>query len=228
LVCAECGSKLIATGSRGSHYYCGTHRHGGETACSMSIGARRDVAESGVLEPIQVNLLSNEAVELAVELIAQWRREERTEATRPAELEELDRRIARLEAQVSQGILDREDIAPSVAALLERRRSILASSWRKATGRSKVSVSEAAERYKAAAERLRATLEGPVADARVALHEITGDLVCRPEGDGLITDLSLSTAPLLRAAGIAQTGSGGLLRLQAIDYTRVDLARRRA
>lgn len=228
LVCGICGSKLIATGSKGSHYYCSTHRHGGETACSMAIGARRDLAESGVLEPIRENLLSDQAVELAVEMIARWRREERTEATRPAELEELDRRIEKLEAQVAAGALDREDIAPSVAALLERRRSLLASSWRKATGRSKVTVSEAAERYRVAAERLRATLEGPVTDARVALHEITGDLVCRPIGEELVANLSLSTAPLLRAAGIAQNGSGGALCFQPIVYPRMALGRRRA
>lgn len=228
LVCGECGAKLIATGMRGSHYYCGTHRHGGDTACSMAIGARRDLAESGVLEPIRENLLSNQAIELAVELMAQWRRDERAEAVRPAELEEIDRRIERLEAQVAQGTLERQDIAPSIAALLERRRSLLAGSWRKATSQSRVNTLEAADRYRAAAERLRATLEGPVSDARVALHEITGDLVCRPEGEELTTQLSLSTAPLFRAAGIAQNGSGGALCFQPIVYPRMALGRRRA
>lgn len=228
LVCGVCGSKLVAAGAKGSHYYCSTHRHGGETACSMSIGARRDLAEAGVLEPIRENLLSDQAVELAVEMIARWRREERTETMRPAELEELDRRIEKLEAQVAAGVLDREDIAPSIAALLERRRSLLASSWRKASGRSKVSGSEAAERYRLAAEKLRATLEGPVADARVALHEITGDLVCRPDGEELVAGFTLNTAPLLRAAGIVRFGSGGPLFNQTIVYPRMTLGRRRA
>jgi hypothetical protein len=228
LVCGICGSKLIAAGNKASHYYCSTHRHGGEEACSMSIGARRDLAEFGVLEPIRENLLCDQAVELAVEMIARWRSEERAEATRPAELEELDRRIARLDGQVAAGALDREDIAPSVAALLERRRSLLSSCWRQASGRSKVSGSEAAERYRSAAERLRATLEGPVADARVALHEITGDLICRPDGDELISGFTLNTAQLLKTAGIVQNGSGGALLHQSILYNRMTIGRRRA
>lgn len=228
LVCGICGSKLVAAGARGSHYYCSTYRHGGETACSMAIGARRDVAESGVLDPIRENLLSDQAIELAVDLMGQWRREDRTEAVRPAELEEIDRRIERLEGQVAQGALERQDIAPSIAALLERRRSLLAGSWRKATSQTKVNTLEAAERYRAAAERLRATLDGPVADARVALHEMTGDLVCRPEGDELMTQLSLNTAPLMKAAGIVRFGSGGVLFDQTIVYPRMTLGRRRA
>lgn len=211
LVCGECGGKLVATGANGSWYYCGTRHQGGDAACSMAIGARRDVAEEKLLEPISKQLLSSEAVELAVEMIRQWRRDERTEATRPAELEELDHRIARLEAQVSQGILDREDIAPSVAALLERRRSLLSKSWRKASSRSNVDQVAAEEAYRKAVANMREALQGPAARARAAVHELLGDVVCRPEDGVLVAAVSVNTAPLLRAAGVSQNGSGGPL-----------------
>ena len=211
LVCGECGGKMIAAGSRGSHYYCGTHRHGGEVACSMSVGVRRDVAEQKLLDPIQKQLLSDEAVELAVSMISKWRREERAELARPAELEDLDRRLARLESQVQAGTLDREDIAPSVAAIAERRRALLAQSWRKANGKEAIDRDGAAAAYRRAVEDMREALRGPISRARAAVYAILGDVICRPEGSYLVADVGLNAAPLWQAAGIDQNGSGGAL-----------------
>lgn len=211
LVCGQCGHKLVATGAGGSHYYCSTHHHGGRSACSMSIGARRDVAEERLLEPIRSELLSSEAVELAVELMGSWHREDRNRSVMPDELEEIDRRIGKLQAQVDSGLLDREDIAPSLAALFERRRAVLAASWRKASSKSALDVGAAAEAYRAAVEDMRAVLTGPIGRARVAVHELLGDVVCRPEGDILVASVNMSPLPLLRAAGISRIGSGGLL-----------------
>jgi DNA invertase Pin-like site-specific DNA recombinase len=216
LVCGECGGKLVATGANGSRYYCGTRHQGGDAACSNSVGARRDVAEEKLLEPISSQLLSNEAVELAVQMIRQWRRDERTESTRPAELEELDRRIARLEAQVAQGALDREDIAPSVAALIERRRSLLASSWRKAGARSNIDQGAAEDAYRKAVANMREALQGPAGRARAAVHALLGDVICRPEGSILVAELQLNTSPLLSAAGVSLNGSGGPLPIYEI------------
>ena len=217
LVCGVCGQKLIVTGSAGSNYYCGTYRHGGAAACSNSIGARRDVAEEVLIEPVRRELLSDEAVELAVELIGKWSRQERVQGVRPAEVEEVEARIARLHAQVAAGALEREDVAGSLAVLEERRRSLLAAAWRKTAKTPGVQLAAAQAAYRGVVARFREVLEGPaVPQARAALHELIGEVVCRPAADHLVADLALNPQPLLRAAGIAQSGSGGVLPLRAI------------
>jgi site-specific DNA recombinase len=211
LVCGQCGHKLAVTGAGGSHYYCSTHHNGGSSACSMAIGARRDVAEERLLGPVQTELLSQEAVDLAIDLMRQWHREDRAQGVLPAELEELDRRISKLQAQVEAGILDREDIAPSLAALFERRRTILAASWRKSSSKTGLDLSAAAQAYRAAVQDMRNSLAGPITRARAAVHQLLGDVVCRPDGDVLVALVNLSPVPLFRAAGISWIGSGGAL-----------------
>jgi hypothetical protein len=177
----------------------------------MAIGARRDVAEERLLGPVQTELLSQEAVDLAIDLMRQWHREDRAQGVLPAELEELDRRISKLQAQVEAGILDREDIAPSLAALFERRRTILAASWRKSSSKTGLDLSAAAQAYRAAVQDMRNSLAGPITRARAAVHQLLGDVVCRPDGDVLVALVNLSPVPLFRAAGISWIGSGGAL-----------------
>lgn len=213
LVCAQCGRKLIATGKGGSWYYCGTHKAGGHAACSMSIGARRDVAEEILIDPIRTELLSDEAVTYATELIQKWSRQERVEGAQPAEVAEIDARIARLKGQVAAGALEPGDIAEMVALLEERRRSLMAAAWKATTRSPGIRAAAAAAAYRDAAEGFRKVLSGSlVAPARAALHELLGDVVCRPNGDHLIADLRINPAPLYNAAGVvSQSGSGGLL-----------------
>jgi site-specific DNA recombinase len=76
LVCQRCGGQFVATGKNGSHYTCSTHSQGGESACPVAGCIPRPLAESLVLEPIQRELLSPEAVGRACELIGRWAREE--------------------------------------------------------------------------------------------------------------------------------------------------------
>jgi len=220
LVCGECGGKLIASGKGGRYYYCGNNRAGGSAACSVSIGTRRDVAEELLLAPIERALLSPAAVELATALITKWSKQERVAAIASADVNEIDERIAKIEAQIEAGILDRQDLAPSIAALQERRKAVLEASWRKASTKVKLDPRAAAAAYRAAASRMRETLSGPIDQARAAIHEFLGDVVCRP-GDGhLIADVQLNPVPLYRAAGVTWIGSGGLLPIQAIPLDR--------
>lgn len=221
LLCGVCGRSLIVTGSKGSHYYCSTYRQGGPSACSMSIGARRDVAEEILLAPVFAELLSEEAVDTAVELMAQWARQERTQGVRPPEVDELEARIARLQAQVAAGVLEREDVAASLAVLEERRRSALAAAWRRTSRTPGVQLAAAQAAYRGAVGRFREVIQGgAIAQARAALHELVGKVVCRPEVDHLVADLALNPQPLLRAAGIAQSGSGGPLLVRAMAIRR--------
>ena len=211
LVCGECGSKLVVTGAHGAWYRCSTHHNGGPSACSNSVGARREVAEAMLLEPVREQLLADEAVDLAVSMIRKWARSERAELTRPAELDDLDRRIARLEAHVATGALERQDIGPSLAALFDRRRAVLANSWRSAKAASSFDYETAAAAYREAAQNLRESLQGPAGRARAALRDILGDVVCRPENGVLVAQVGINAAPLLKAAGVSWNGSGGTL-----------------
>lgn len=209
LVCSECGGRLIATGKGGSYYYCGTHRHGGPAACAMDIGARRDVAEELILEPIRRDLLGSEAVDYALECIARWQREESTTPAKPADVAEIDRRIAKLDAQVAAGLLDREDIAPSLAALHDRRRGALAAAKRRTGNGAAFDTKSAATAYREAVEQMRELIAGPAAQARAAIHGLVGPVECRPASRHLVAMVRLNPVPLFKAAGFAQIGSGG-------------------
>lgn len=210
LVCGECGGKMVVNGRDGMHYYCGTRKHGGDSACSMSLSTRRDVAEELILGPIERELLSPEAVSRAVELIQQWSREDRAQGAQPAEVAQVDERISRLEGQVTAGVLEREDVAASLAALHERRRALLAAAWSRTSGKAGAKASAAALAYREAAAKYRETLKGPALTlARSALHDLLGEVVCRPENGHLVASLGLNPLPLLRSAGVSQTGSGG-------------------
>jgi len=164
-----------------------------------------------LLEPVREQLLADEAVDLAVSMIRKWARSERAELTRPAELDDLDRRIARLEAQVATGALERQDIGPSLAALFDRRRAVLANSRRGAKAASSFNYETAAAAYRAAAQNPRESLQGPAGRARAALRDILGDVVCRPENGVLVAQVGINAAPLLKAAGVSWNGSGGAL-----------------
>ena len=212
LVCGECGRRLVATGRGGSHYYCGTHKSGGAAACSMSVGARREIAERVLLEPIERDLLSPAAVELAVEVIRRLDREARVRAVEPAEVAEVERRIARLEGQIAAGSIEREDVLPALAALEDRRRAARAGAWRRSSGRPGVDAAAAVAAYTRAVVSMRDALTaGPVARAREALHRILGDVVCRPVDGALVASVGLDPRPLFEAAGISWSGSGGAL-----------------
>lgn len=210
LVCGECGRKLIVAGKGGSHYQCATHKQAGPVACTNSTTTRRDVAEELILEPLRDQLLSQEAVELAGELIQQWSKAERVESVQPAEVAEIDARIARLEAQVAAGNLEHSDVAESVATLHKRRNAAMRTAWRQGARTPGVQTSAARTAYRETAEQFREVLRGPgVARAREALHELVGEVICTPNGGHLVASVQLDTTPLFRAAGIRWTGSGG-------------------
>ena len=215
LVCGDCGGRLVATGRGGSHYYCGTHRQGGPAACPNATGARRAVAERVLLEPIERELLSPEAVELAVGLIRGWSRAARARAASPPEVSEVEGRIARLEAQIAAGTIEREDVLPALAALADRRRSLISGGWRRASGRPGVDAAEAGAAYARAVQAMREVLtDGPVDRARAALSRLLGDVVCSREGGVLVARVALSARPLVEAAGLSWSGSGGALLLR--------------
>jgi non-ribosomal peptide synthetase component F len=155
-------------------------------------------------------------------MIRKWDRESRVRAVEPAEVAEIEARIARLEAQIAAGAIEREDVLPALAALSERRRAALAAGWRRTSGREGVEANAAVAAYARAVEGMREALAGPIARARAALHEILGDVVCRPEGEQLVALVGLDSRPLLKAAGIRWSGSGGAQFYHRIVIRRAD------
>lgn len=221
LVCRRCGGRMIVTGSKGSHYYCATHRQGGEHACDVGLGVRRDVAEDVVLAPVLEGMLSSEAVEHAVALIRRWAQQDRaTLVSGPTpELADLDARLARLQAHVESGVLEAADVAPSIEALQERRHALLKTAWRRAACKASSAEVPAERLYRDAAASFRDALtsQGLIA-RREALRDLVGPVPVWPHEtrEFLMARVGLNATPLLRAAGIASSGSGGGLWPQAI------------
>jgi site-specific DNA recombinase len=223
LTCGVCGRRMIASGRGGSHYYCGTHKAGGAAACPMSVGARRDVAERVLIDPIRRDLLSPDAVAIAADMIRAWDRAERVRGVTPPDLAAIDARTARLEAQIAAGTIEREDVQPALAALAERRQGAAAAAWRRAGSRPGVDAEAAVAAYTRAVGAMRETLSaGPIARAREALHSILGDVVCRPADGTLVAFVGINPRPLFEAAGISWNGSGGAICVQEIPVRIVD------
>ncbi len=119
--------------------------------------------EELILEPIRRDLPGSEAVNYALECIARWQREENTTPVKPADVVEIDRRIAKLDAQVTAGLLDREDIAPSLAALHDRHTAALAAAKRRTGNGIAFDTKTAATAYREAVEQMRELIAGPAA-----------------------------------------------------------------
>jgi site-specific DNA recombinase len=213
LTCLACGGRLIVTGNRGSHYYCGTHRHGGR--CSMAVGARRDVAEDRIIGHVRQGMLSPAAVTLACEVIQRLAREERV----PEAATAYDAQIAELEAVASAHPL------PAILAALEdlraRQRAAQRRAWRDAHSASLPAEDAVIRAYRETVEDARAALQAGGHTGRELLRRcVGGDVSVSPDDSGrhLIAAVGLN---LLALSPFAQDGSGGAVPTQA---TRLILA----
>lgn len=210
LTCRHCGGRLIVTGSGGSHYYCATHRHGGDAACSMSVGVRRQVAEDVILREVREGLLSPEAEALAADLIGQWARQDRVRVSDATP--DLDREIAEIEALIAERPALAGALRQALEGLHERRTVARRSAWRRASE----PTGDALTAYRAAVTDMRARLASAGQPAREALRELLGgDVEVWPAEHGrhLIAAVGLDARPLI--GGISD-GSGGALWTRAV------------
>lgn len=210
LTCRHCGGRMIVTGSGGSHYYCATHRHGGDAACDMGMGVRRQVAEDVILREVHGGLLSPEAEALAADLISQWARQDRVRATDATP--DLDREIAEIEALIVERPALAGPLRQALEGLHERRTAMRRAAWRRASE----PTGDALTAYRAAVADMRARLAGAGQPAREALRELLGgDVEVWPAEHGrhLIAAVGLDMRPLI--GGISD-GSGGVLWTRAI------------
>ena len=178
------------------------------------------MAEEVLRRPLVEGLLSAEAVAHAVSLMRRMAQQERTQAVvgPTPEIVDIEARIARLQAQVDAGVLETADVAPSIEALEIRRDAVLKAAWRRAVGKVAGAEVPGERLYRDAAEGYLSRLNGDgLMAAREALRDLMEPVTVRPHesGEYLVAQVGINATPLLRAAGIASNGSGGVLWPQA-------------
>jgi site-specific DNA recombinase len=226
LQCGYCGAKLIITGSNASHYYCATHRQGGDAACSMSVGVRRDVAEHVILQPIREELLSPAAVDRVLELVRAMFVAERRRQVRvtPASVAKIDEEIALYERLIEEDPSRAHALGAAIELLQARKAAEIRKSWRSATADGRVDDSTIERAYRDYVARMGDVLSGRDMDAaREALRSLLGDIRVdpHPSRQFLVATLRFNAVPLIRAAGIDWCGSGGLIWSRSIEFRRV-------
>lgn len=213
LVCQSCDSSLVVTGKDGRQYVCGTHKMGGNAACSVRECADRVAAEQIVLRPVLDEMLGTEGIDYAVEMIEAREREARELQLldQSPELVAIAAELADIEALVQERPARAAALSPAIGALEDRRLALHRLAWRRV-----VSVppgrSQAVNDYIQAAREMREILTGNnVEAARAALRSVTGTVPVWPLGGHLMARVGLSLVPLVSAAGIPLRGSGGAL-----------------
>lgn len=214
LCCQICGARMIVSGNKGSTYYCATHRQGGHTACAMAIGVRRELAEEIILRPVRGELFSPAAISRAAGLIRQWHRQDRARSAQAPspDLVKVDAAIADIEALIAQDASRGEILGVALEAQHQRRAALQRQAWRQAASMGDDEEVPAERAYRAYVERMGELLDSQnVAGARDVLRSVLEDVPVWPHESGrhLMARVGLNPVPLLRAAGIAQVGSGG-------------------
>jgi hypothetical protein len=217
LHCGECGAHFVLDSA--THYRCGSVADG--KACDNDIRVRRDVAEEIILRPV-VNVLLGP--EIIAEMVKEMRtyyeqrmadaRAKRTQV--PAEVEELNKRIARLQGRLKAG--DPDLTAEELVATIQKaeaKRADLLSAQPEVKRVDKVlhALPAAAAQYR---QQIEKGLQGNPAEAgraRIAVRKLLGDqikLTSAKGGGHLIAHLEFQRAALV-AGAVGSVGSGGVL-----------------
>lgn len=225
LECAECGSKLIVSGSASGQYVCSSHRNGGQHACSNALTAKKQLAEDLILHHLKVQMLQPAAVKFyQAEYTKACRSLERANAEpapkQSTKAAKLDLQIAELEQMLREGRLSPAIAGAALEQARTERAAFLASNS-KSDDRSHAKVirvfPKAAETLRAQVDNLQAALTEPeiVQRARPIIHRLCGGKVpVRPDETGtyLVAEVTWNPIPLLLAAGANNgvwIGSGG-------------------
>jgi DNA invertase Pin-like site-specific DNA recombinase len=212
LKCSKCGAHFVMDST--THYRCGSVVDG--KACSNRIRVRRDLAEQVVLQPIVDELLAPDMVdEMTKEMRAYY--EKRMAANKakhakvPAEVQELDKRIARLQVRLKKGDpdLSSDDLGAALQKA-EAKRAALLSAEPEAKRMDKVlqALPAAAAEYR---RQIAKGLKGNRAEAsraRLAVRKLLGDkitLAPAKGGNHLVAHLEFSRTALIAGS----VGSGG-------------------
>lgn len=215
LKCGECGAHFVMDSK--THYRCGSVIDG--KACKNTIRVRRDVAESVILRPIIDELLAPEMIdEIVKEMRAYYEEriaEIRAKRTKvPVEVEELNRRIARLQERLKTG--DPDLTAEELLAIIDKadtKRKELLSAEPEVKRMDKVfqALPAAANQYRAQIDKGLQGNPTEAGRARVAVRKLLGDeikLLPAKGGGHLVAHLEFQRAALL-AGNAGSVGSGG-------------------
>jgi site-specific DNA recombinase len=202
---------------RATHYRCGSVVDG--KACDNDIRVRRDVAEEVILRPVVNVLLGPETIaEMVKEMRAYYEErmaEMRAKRTKvPAEVEELNKRIGRLQSRLGAG--DPDLTADELVAIIhkaEAERAELLSAQPEAKRMDKVlhALPAAAAQYR---QQIIEGLQGHPEEAgraRIAVRKLLGDqikLLPAKDGGHLVAHLEFQRAALV-AGAVGSVGSGG-------------------
>lgn len=197
--CGVCGGAFVVGAHRPVRYACSTRRHAGDAACSNHLMVERGLAEGRILERLQRELLTPEAVR---EGVRRMRELARQEAETPApELARVDAQIAELERLRREGVLSPE-IAGAALARAHRERDAA----RRATASVTDALIGAEEAYVETVAELWTAIGGDdVPAAREALREFLGPIRLHPAGDHLVAEMTAGRLPL----ALNWNGSGG-------------------
>jgi chromosome segregation ATPase len=191
-------------------------------ACDNDIRVRRDVAEEVILRPVVNVLLGKDVIAEMVKEMRGYYAERMAElramrATVPAEVEDLDRRIARLRDRLKAG--DPDLAADELAAIIQKaeaKRAELLAAQPEAKRMDKVlhALPAAAEQYR---QQITKGLQGNRTEAgraRIAVRKLLGDqinLLPAKGGKHLVAHLEFQRAALV-AGAVGSVGSGGRIR----------------
>jgi len=178
LRCGKCGAHFVMDSA--THYRCGSVVDG--KACGNTIRVRRDLAEAVILRPIVDELLSPETIEEMVKEIRAYYDERmaelRAKRTKlPAEVEELNKRITRLQERLKVG--DPDFTAEELLSIIQKaetmRTELLASEPEaKRMGKVLNALPAAAGQYH---DQIRKGLKGNPTEAgraRIAVRKLLG------------------------------------------------------
>ena len=216
LHCGKCGSHFVLDSA--THYRCGKALDG--KGCENTIRVRRDVAEEVILHKLRDGLLAPDMVEeMAKEMRSYYdKRMAELRATRtlvPAEVEELNKRIARLQERLKGG--DPDLTADELVAIIEKAEAKRADLMASATPEDKLignvlhALPAAAAQYR---QQITKGLQGHPAEAgraRIGVRRLLGDSIklMPAEGGGhLVAHLEFQRLALLAGAA-GSVGSGG-------------------
>lgn len=216
LRCGVCESHFVMDSK--THYRCGKALDG--KGCKNTLRVRRDVAEQVILRPVINELLSPEFVdEIVQEMRAYYDKRMAELRTKrdvvPAEVEELNKRIARLQDRLKNG--DPDLAADELVGIIERAEAKRAKLMAVATSGDK-SMAKVLHALPAAAAQYRQQitkgLQGNPTEAgraRIGVRRLLGDsikLLPATGGGYLVAHLEFQRAALV-AAATGSVGSGG-------------------
>jgi DNA invertase Pin-like site-specific DNA recombinase len=215
LKCAECGANFVRVNNR--DYRCATYTNGGRAACGSDFKLNAANAERVLLDYVTLDLLSPEAIELAV---AEYRDEAKKlrraspKAKPPTEVAQsvarIDHEMEQLKQMIRSGTMTAATLRPAIdAAETERARLLSQAEKTVDVDIEKVArlLPDAVGAYRTKVERL-SDAQSMLSDAEyvetrgLVFDLLGGSIPVRPRADGSASlKLEIGIAPIARAYG---------------------------